>query len=140
MSVNPTRLTSEGIKALATELMDVYDRRNKPQFNTEEMLTQESRFSVKRIQELEHLLYSAELLPDEQNEIISIGATVKLLDVYLKEIDTYRLVHPVEASPVKKLLSVESLLGKELLSKKKGDVVTIHLQGKSIQYQIIDVK
>ncbi|WLD93492.1 GreA/GreB family elongation factor [Alkalihalobacillus sp. AL-G] len=139
MSVNSPQLTSEGIKTLATELLDVYDRRNKPLFNTAEMHKQEGEFSVKRIGELEHLLYSAELLSGQRTETISLGSTVMLLDIFLDEVDTYRLVHPVEASPITRKLSIESALGKELLLKEKGDMVTVHLHGTRIRYQIIDV-
>jgi transcription elongation factor GreA len=139
MSEQSPQLTSEGIKTLATDLMNVYDRRNTPLFNTADMKEEESRFSAKRIKELEQLLYTAELLREERTDTISLGSTVKLLDIYLNEVDTYRLVHPVEASPITKKLSVESILGKALLSKKKGDTVTVHLHGTQIQYQIIDV-
>jgi transcription elongation factor GreA len=139
MSEQSPQLTSEGIKTIATDLMNVYDRRNTPLFNTADMKEEESRFSAKRIKELEQLLYSVELLPEERTETISLGSTVKLLDIYLNEVDTYLLVHPVEASPISRKLSVESILGKALLSKRKGEMVNVRLHGSHIQYQIIDV-
>ncbi|MCF6411890.1 GreA/GreB family elongation factor [Pseudalkalibacillus salsuginis] len=141
MSKERTRLTSEGIKMLATELIDVYEGRKTPFGNASSMNEEEERFYKQRITDLEQLLYSAEPIPENKmSETVTLGSMVTLFDPFLDEIETYKLVHPVEASPLRKYISVESILGRELLLRKKGDDVRITLYGDTIRYNILDVK
>ncbi len=99
------------------------------------MNEEEERFYKQRITDLEQLLYSAEPIPENKmSETVTPGSMVTLFDPFLDEIETYKLVHPVEASPLRKYISVESILGRELLLRKKGDDVRVTLYGDTIRY------
>ncbi|WP_349409093.1 GreA/GreB family elongation factor [Pseudalkalibacillus sp. SCS-8] len=140
MSGTITRLTSGGIKKLATELIDLYESRNNPHAVVAELASEEMCFYDTRIKELEKLLYSAEQLSEMTGEeAISLGSNVTLFDPHLDVTETYKLVHPVESSPTLNYLSVESILGKKLLHKKTGDEVCLSLYGDTIRYNILDV-
>ncbi|MGP4082986.1 GreA/GreB family elongation factor [Pseudalkalibacillus sp. R45] len=141
MSKDVTRLTSEGIKMLATELIDVYESRKTPFGNSPSMTEEEEQFYNQRITDLEQLLYSAEPLPENKmNDTVTLGSKVTLFDPFLDEVETYKLVHPVEASPLRNYISIESILGRELLLRRKGDDIRITLYGETIRYNILDVK
>ncbi len=140
MSEQVTQLTCEGIKKLATDLIEVYEsRKTTPEVETQQY-DSEKRFYDQRIQDLERLLYTAQPIQEGSRKgVITIGSTVTLLDTFLEEAETYMLVHPVEASPAMRYLSIDSLLGKELLLRKKGEQVSVSLYGDTIKYNILDV-
>ncbi|MGM7703706.1 GreA/GreB family elongation factor [Pseudalkalibacillus sp. Hm43] len=140
MSEQVTQLTCEGIKKLATDLIEVYEsRKTAPEVDPQQS-EGENRFYDQRIQDLERLLYAAQPLQEGSRKgVITIGSKVTLFDSYLEEAETYMLVHPVEASPTMRYLSVDSLLGKELLLRKKGEQVSVSLYGDTIKYNILDV-
>lgn len=78
----------------------------------------------KRLKELENLIKNASVLEEKSNDgKIDIGSEVELRYSSGKK-NKIRLVHPVEADPLKSLISVESPLGKQLFNKKVGDGVT----------------
>ena len=140
MSEQVTQLTCEGIQKLATELIEVYESRKTPFSHSEKWAEEESGFYNQRIKVLERLLYSAEPLPTgKRKDIVTLGCNVTLFDTYLEEVETYKLVHPIEASPSLKYLSVESPLGKELLLRRKGEQVSVSVYGDPIRYTIIDL-
>lgn len=140
MSEQVTQLTCEGIKKLATELMDVYESRKTPLADKAVLSEEEKRFYETRIQTVERLLYTAQPLQEGEGEgVITLGSTVTLFDSFLEETDSYKLVHPIESSPTMNYLSVDSLVGKELLLRKKGEQVCVSLYGDTIKYTILDV-
>ena len=61
----------------------------------------------------------------ESGSKVSVGSTVTVLDQEMDEKIEYKIVGTIESDPDKGLISNESPIGKALLGKKKGDVVTI---------------
>lgn len=76
-----------------------------------------------RIEELEKVLREAKIIESSQNEIVSIGSTVKVK--IGPEVNEFTIVGRVEADPSKKKISDESPLGKVLLGKKTGEEVEV---------------
>lgn len=66
---------------------------------------------------------SHEMLPD----VITMNSTVKLFDLDQNEADTLTLVYPNEACSAEGKLSILSPLGSELLGRRVGESVTLHL-------------
>lgn len=79
-----------------------------------------------KVNELKVILSEAKVLPDNvHGKKVKLGNYVELKrsdGIYVK----YRLVHPLEASPVKNLVSVNSPLGQALLDKKISANVTVN--------------
>jgi len=73
-----------------------------------------------KLNELRSIVAAAKVLPSQvKSEKVILGSWVSLQDDR-GEKTRYRLVHPIEAAPQKKLISIESPLGKALKHKKKG--------------------
>ncbi|MGZ4202442.1 MAG: transcription elongation factor GreA [Thermoleophilaceae bacterium] len=81
----------------------------------------------KQIAELEEKLRSATVI-DEANvstEIVSVGTTVHVKDQKTDKSVKYKIVGSSEANPAEAKLSNESPVGKALLGKKRGDLVSV---------------
>ncbi len=94
-----------------------------------------------RIKTLEAMLRNATIIEEEnvQTGQVSIGSTVRVLDMELDDEETYRIVGTVEADPMHNKISNESPLGVALLGHKAGDEVEIDAPDGKIAYKIIDV-
>ena len=79
-----------------------------------------------RIRFLERMIKTAEIIDDSsKNDEVGMNDRV---EVYVEEDDlteSYRIVTTVRANSLKKLISIESPLGKALMGKKVGDRVEI---------------
>lgn len=76
-----------------------------------------------RILRLEHQLRNAVLIEAKSNGFVQLGSTVTIDD--RGEQDTYTIVGPLEAAPLKGRISNESPIGKALLNHKAGDTVEV---------------
>ncbi|MCF6139656.1 GreA/GreB family elongation factor [Pseudalkalibacillus berkeleyi] len=140
MSEQITQLTSEGIKKLATDLIEMYESKKETFEQASEKMGEEAQFIKQRIVDLERIVYSAEPLKEgSRNGVVSLGSTVSLLDPFLDVVESYKLVHPIEASPMLNYLSVDSLLGRELLLRTKGEKVSVTVNNEIITYTILNV-
>lgn len=94
-----------------------------------------------RIAQIESMLKVAKVLKDDNinTDSVSVGTTVKLLDVEFDEEEEYHIVGPTEADPSKNKLSYESPVGKALLGKKVGDTVDVEAPVGMIQFKILDI-
>jgi transcription elongation factor GreA len=98
-------------------------------------------FIVGRIQELKTKLALADVIDPSrisQNKI-AFGATVKVLDVATDEEKHFMLVGPDEADAKIGKISISSPVGKSLLNKEIGDVVTIKAPAKTMEYEILEI-
>ena len=80
------------------------------------------------------------LLKDNQT-----NTTYLLLRIYLSYITfdeeiEYQITGSTESDPFKGLISNESPVGKALLGKKKGDVVTVQTNSHEVEYKILEIK
>jgi transcription elongation factor GreA len=94
-----------------------------------------------RIAKLEETLSRSVLLDSNSlaNDKVYILSLVKLQDARTKVVIEYRLVAPEEADFDKNKISVTSPIGKGLLGKVKGDVVTITAPAGTLEYKILDI-
>lgn len=76
---------------------------------------------------------------DIKNDVVGVGNTVKVYDMDFDEEDTYKIVGVIESDPDKNLVSNASPIGKGLMGKKVGDIVTIQTPGGEIKMKILKI-
>jgi transcription elongation factor GreA len=91
-----------------------------------------------RIVDLEKLLKNAEVVVEDDK--ISIGCQVKVLDVEEDEEMEFKIVGSTEANSLDGKISNESPVGRALLGKKAGETVDVETQAGVIQYKILDIQ
>ena len=92
--------------------------------------------------ELEHKLSHAQIidLSKLSNEKVVFGATVTLADTETGDVKKYTLVGQEEADFKKGKISVQSHVGKALISHKVGDVVTVKTPAKTVEYEVQEIQ
>lgn len=108
--------------------------------NTEyRLIEDELAFIEGRIQELEDMLSSAELIePDQDENTANLGDTVVIqADDGLEE---YTIVGVAESDPTAGLISNESPLGRALLNHEVGEEVEVEAPSGSFHVRIVAVK
>ena len=95
-----------------------------------------------RIEELEKLLKSAEVVVEDEVDLdkISVGCKVKLLDVEYNEEMEFYIVGYTEANSLQNKISNESPVGRALMGKSAGDVVDVETQAGTIQYKVLEIQ
>lgn len=94
-----------------------------------------------KIQELKTKLALADVIDPSkisQNKT-AFGAKVKVLDISTDEEKTFMLVGPDEADAKNGKISISSPVGKALLNKGIGDVVTIKAPAKTMEYEVLEI-
>jgi len=81
----------------------------------------------KQIAELEEKLRSASVIDQKSvsTEAVSVGTTVHVKDQKTDKSVKYRIVGSAEANPSENKLSYESPVGKALIGKKRGEIVSV---------------
>ena len=95
-----------------------------------------------RIVEIEKMLQNAKVIDEEElsTEHVSIGCTVKLLDMEENEECVYAIVSSSEADAFGGKISDESPVGAALIGHKPGDVVDVLIpSGAVIQYKVLEI-
>jgi transcription elongation factor GreA len=92
--------------------------------------------------ELEQKLAHAQIIDVSKltNEKVVFGATVTLADTESGSIRKYTLVGQEEADLKLGKISIQSPVGKALISHKVGDVVTIKTPVKTVEYEIQEIE
>jgi len=158
MAVNEKKLylTHEGLKKLEEELeylrtkrrAEVAERiKRAKEFgdlseNAEyDEAKKEQAFVEGRIMTLEKMLAHAQIIEMQETESneVSVGSTVRLLNLYTKEEVEYTIVGSFEANPKENKISDESPLGKELIGKKLHDFLRVKAPAGEFYYQIIAI-
>ena len=95
-----------------------------------------------RIEELEKILKNAEVVDEDEVDLekINIGCKVKILDIEYNEECEYKIVGSTEANSLKGKISNESPVGKALIGKKQGDVITVETPAGSLQYKVLEIQ
>ena len=150
-------LTSEGLKKLEDELDDliVVKRKEVAQKIKEareqgdlsenaeyDAAKDEQRDIEARIEEIEKILKNVEIVDEDEVSIdsINIGCQVRILDIEFDEELVYKIVGSTEANSLKGKISNESPVGKSLIGKKVGDMVSVETQMGLIQYKVLDIQ
>ena len=140
-------LTPDGLKALEDELQELKVVRRKEiaqkikeareqgdlSENAEyDAAKDEQRDIEARIEEIEKILKNAEVVVEEEVDlekfekgVISLGCHVLLEDITLGKEVTYHIVGSTEADILQNKISNEAPIGRALLGKKIGDVVSV---------------
>jgi transcription elongation factor GreA len=81
----------------------------------------------RQIAELEDKLRGAQVIDEKAvtNEVVSVGTTVHVKDQKTDKSVKYKIVGSAEADPADNKLSNESPVGKALLGKKRGELVSV---------------
>ena len=95
-----------------------------------------------RIEELEKILKNVEVVDEDEVDLdkINIGCKVKILDLEYKDELEYKIVGSTEANSLKGKISNESPVGKALMGKKVGDVITVETPAGTFQYQVLEIQ
>ena len=95
-----------------------------------------------RIEEIEKILKNAEVVDEDEIalDVVSIGCSVRLYDVEFEEEVEYQIVGSTEANSLKGKISNESPVGKALLGRKVGDLVSVETQVGVVQYKVLDIQ
>lgn len=94
-----------------------------------------------RIKELEELVENAVIL-DESNidtSVISLGSTVKVLDLELNEEMTYELVGSNESNPMEGKISDQAPIGAALIGKREGENVEVDVPNGIVRLKVLQV-
>lgn len=134
----PILLTPEGLERMKQELETLHQRRleaadrlkeafqpgdieDNPEY---EQAKEEVSLLDRRIYELEETVARATILHEHHGGVVEPGSTVDVEDESGSPA-TYHLVGAVESDPTSGRISVESPVGRALVGRRKGDVVTV---------------
>lgn len=150
-------LTYEGLQKLEAELHDlkVVKRKEVAQKIKEareqgdlsenaeyDAAKDEQRDIEARIEEIEKILKNAEVVVEDEVDLdkINVGCAVKVFDLEYKEELKFKIVGSTEANSLEGKISNESPVGKALLGKKAGEIVTVETQAGTVKYEILEIQ
>ncbi len=153
MNTKPTYISRDGLEKLRHELEEMVSMR-RPEVaqrihdakehgdlseNAEyEDAKNEQAFVEGRIQTLEALIKNAILIDEHHsNDHVQIGSTVTVKGPDGEE--AFTIVGSTEARPVEGRISNESPVGRALLGRKKGEVVSVQVPAGDISYTITGI-
>ena len=93
-----------------------------------------------RIKELEYMIEHATIIEENTDGKVGIGSTVVVSYVDDDEEEEYKIVGSLEANPFENRISNESPIGKAVLNKKVGDVVSVESPNGSYDVKILEIK
>jgi len=101
---------------------------------------EEQSFLEGRIQEVEAMLRNAEIIEETLDSgVVSLGSYVTVVEEGTDRPETFRVVGTAEADPINGKVSHESPMGRKLLGRKVGDVVTVEAPAGTIAFEIKDI-
>jgi transcription elongation factor GreA len=102
----------------------------------------EQAFIEGRIVTLENMLKNAKVIDEDDisTEEVTIGCTVKLLDMEFDEIVEYTIVGSAEADPSSNKISNESPVGRALIGQKIGSEVEVSVPAGVIKFKVLEIK
>lgn len=102
---------------------------------------EEQAFLEGRIQELTVILNNVQIIDEikQRRGVVDIGSHVTIQEDEF-EPETYHIVGPKEADPRQQRISHESPIGKALIGRKVGDMVTAETPNGSIRFKIVTIE
>ncbi len=94
-----------------------------------------------RIKEIENILANVKIISEKttKSKGVVLGSKVTIKDLSDDTIDTYTIVGTVEANPLKGLISNVSPLGRAVVDKNIGDIVSVHAN-KEYKVEILNIE
>ena len=156
MSDKKTVLTYDGLKKLEDELQELKVVRRKDvaskikearkqgdlSENAEYDAAKEEQAEIEaRIALVEKMLRNADVIDEEEldQDSISIGSKVKVMDMEFNDEVEYFIVGSTESDPARGRISNESPLGNALLGRKSGEVVTVDAPKGQFKYKVLEI-
>ena len=92
-----------------------------------------------RIQELEYMLEHAKIIEKVSGDNVSVGTTVTLQYIDDEDEEVYSIVGALEADPFENKISNESPIGKAIMDRKVGDVISVDSPNGSYDIKIVKI-
>ncbi len=92
-----------------------------------------------KIKELEFMLENAKIIDNKDKDMINIGSVVTISYIDDNEEEEYKIVGSMESDPMNNKISNESPIGKAVIGKKAGDIVSVTSPNGSFDVKIIKV-
>ena len=92
-----------------------------------------------RIKELEYMIDHAKIIEGGEKGVVGLGSTIKISYVDDDEEEEYKIVGSLEANPFENRISNESPIGKAVLNKKVGDIVSVESPNGSYDVKILSI-
>ncbi len=94
-----------------------------------------------RIKELEELIENAVILDESSVDtgVVSLGSTVKVLNMDVNAEFTYALVGSNESNPMEGKISDQSPIGAELIGKRAGDEISVTVPNGTVHLKLLEV-
>lgn len=94
-----------------------------------------------RIAQLEAMLKNAEVVDESEipNDVVSVGAKVKVKDFEFDEEVEYIIVGSAEADPMNFKISNESPVGKALIGKRVGEIVEVVIPDGMNKFEVLEI-
>lgn len=157
MSNEEVILTKEGLQKLQDELDDLkYVKRKELAARIKTAISfgdlkenseyhsakEDQAFMETRILVLDKMLRTAKVIDSDKLNLdtVQIGCTVILNDIEFAEKLEYKIVAAAEADVNENKISYESPLGKELLGKSVGDIISVVAPVGVIKYELLEIK
>ena len=93
-----------------------------------------------KIAEIKDLIENAEIVTmSKSKDKVGTGTKVTLKDLELDEVETYQIVGSQEADPENRKMSDDSPIGKAIMGKRAGDVVTVEAPVGELRFEIVSI-
>jgi len=94
-----------------------------------------------RIAQLEAMLKNADVVDESEipNDVVSVGAKVRVKDFEFDEEVEYIIVGSAEADPMNFKISNESPVGKALIGKKVGEIVEVVIPDGMNKFEVLEI-
>ncbi len=92
-----------------------------------------------RIVELEYMIEHAKIIENQDKDKVTVGTVVTIDYVDDDESVDYKIVGSLEADPFNNKISNESPVGKAIMDKKVGDVITVDSPNGAYQVKITKI-
>ena len=95
-----------------------------------------------RMAEVEAILANCVVIEESEDDgnAIRLGSRVKVMDLEVKEEESYQVVGSQEADPMNGRISEDSPFGKALVGRAVGDEVTVEAPAGVLHYSVVEIQ
>ena len=92
-----------------------------------------------RISELEYKLENAKIIEKTSGDVVQVGTTVTVMYVDDDEEEEYSIVGSMEADPFLNKISNESPIGKAIMDRRVGDIISVESPNGNYDIKIVKI-